>query len=42
MRKQWDVKLDGRGLESGEIISAIFDNRGIDDTSHFLNPNEDD
>lgn len=42
MKKQWDVKLDGRSLGSGEIISAIFDKRGIDDFSHFLNPNEDD
>ena len=42
MKKQWDVKFDGRGLGSGEIISAIFDKRGIDDFSHFLNPNEDD
>ena len=42
MKKQWDVKFDGRGLGSGEIISTIFDKRGIDDFSHFLNPNEDD
>lgn len=42
MKKQWNVSLDGRGLESGEIISAIFDNKGIQDNEHFLNPNEDD
>src|SRR5574344_1741656 len=42
MKKQWGVKFDGRGLGSGEIISTIFDKRGIDDCSHFLNPNEDD
>ena len=42
MKKQWGVKFDGRGLGSDEIISAIFDKRGIDDFSHFLNPNEDD
>lgn len=42
MRKQWGVKFDGRGLGSSEIISTIFDKRGIEDFSHFLNPNEDD
>src|SRR5574344_1121634 len=42
MKKQWDVKFDGRGLGSGEIISTIFDKRRIDDFYHFLNPNEDD
>ena len=42
MKKQWDVKFDGRGLGSGDIISTIFDKRGIDDFSHFLNPNDDD
>lgn len=42
MKKQWDVKFDGRGLGSSEIISTIFNKRGIEDFSHFLNPNEDD
>ena len=42
MKKQWDVRFNGRGLGSGEIISTIFDKRRIDDFSHFLNPNEDD
>lgn len=42
MKKQWGVKFDGRSLGSGEIISTIFDKRGIEDFSHFLNPNEDD
>lgn len=42
MKKQWGVKFDGRSLGSGEIISTIFNKRGIEDFSHFLNPNEDD
>ena len=42
MKKQWNVSVDGRDMTSGEIISAIFDSRNIDDTTHFLCPNEED
>lgn len=42
MKRQWNVSVDGRDMTSGEIISAIFDSRNIDDTTHFLYPNEDD
>lgn len=40
MKKEWDVSVDGRKLSGGEIISAIFESRNIDDVSHFLCPNE--
>ena len=42
MKKVWEVKTDGRDLSNGEIITSIFDNRGIDNIEHFLRPNEDD
>lgn len=42
MKKNWSVKIDGRGMDSGEIISAIFDSRNVEDSTHFLRPNEDD
>lgn len=42
MKKVWEVKADGRDLDNGEIITSIFNNRGIDDIDHFLRPNADD
>lgn len=42
MKKVWKIQADGRNLDNSEIISAIFNNRGIDDISSFLRPNEND
>lgn len=41
MEKLWNVKIDGRNMDSGEIIDSILENRGIDDIDAFLRPNED-
>lgn len=42
MKKQWNAEFNGTKMTNGEIISAIFENRNIDDAAHFLNPTEDD
>lgn len=42
MKKEWKAKIDGRGLDTTEIIDAICEDRGIDDIAEFLNPTEDD
>ena len=42
MKKIWNIQTDGRNLDNSEIISAIFNNRGIDDIGSFLRPNEND
>lgn len=42
MKKVWKIQADGRNLDNSEIISAIFNNRGIDDIGSFLRPNEND
>lgn len=41
MKKKWNIKIDGRNMDSGEIIDALLENRGIDDINAFLCPNED-
>lgn len=41
MKKKWNIKIDGRGMDSGEIIDALFESRGIDDVNDFLRPSED-
>lgn len=40
MEKIWKVKIDGREMDSGEIIDSLLENRGIDDINAFLYPNE--
>lgn len=42
MKKIWNIQADGRSLDNSEIISTIFECRGIDDIDHFLRPNEKD
>ena len=42
MKKKWNVKIDGRNLDSTEIIDTLLENRGIDDVTEFLHPSEDD
>lgn len=41
MEKLWNVKIDGRNMDTGEIIDCILESRGIDDIDAFLRPNED-
>lgn len=41
MEKIWNVKIDGRKMDSGEIIDALLESRGIDNVNEFLCPNED-
>ena len=40
MEKKWSYKIDCRNMDPTEIISAILDDRGIDDYSDFINPGE--
>jgi len=42
MKKKWNIKIDGRELEYGEIVETLLENRGIDDVSAFLHPSEED
>lgn len=42
MRKKWNIKIDGRGLEQDEIIDSLLSSRNIDDLDSFLHPSEDD
>lgn len=44
LKKNWFVKRDCRGMTVGEIIDAIFKDRGIEenDIRGFLNPTDDD
>ena len=42
MKKEWNIKIDGRDLDEAEIIDAILESRGIKDSNRFLNPVEDD
>ena len=42
MKKKWNIKIDGRKLESDEIIDAILESRGIEDVVEFLKPSDDD
>lgn len=41
MQKKWTVKRDCRGLSENEIINAILEDRGVDNTKVLLNPDED-
>ena len=41
MKREWAARIDGRGMDNDEIISAICENRGIDDLAEFLKPTED-
>lgn len=42
MEKKWNVVIDGRGKDSGQIIDEILEARGIEDVEHFLHPDESD
>ena len=42
MKKNWNIKIDGRGLDEAEIIDALLESRGIKDVDKFLNPSEED
>lgn len=41
MQKKWTVKHDCRGMEANEIIDTILEDRGVDNISLILNPDED-
>ena len=40
MEKKWTVKYDCRGMETGEIIDTILADRGVEDVSALLYPDE--
>lgn len=40
MNKQWEAAFDGTEMTKGDIISAIFENRNIDEPERFLSPSE--
>lgn len=42
MKKEWNIKIDGRGLEQDEIIDFLLSSRNIEDIDSFLHPSEDD
>ena len=42
MKKKWNIKIDGRGLEQDEIIDSLLSSRNIEDLDSFLHPSEDD
>lgn len=42
MKKEWNIKIDGRGLEQDEIIDSLLSSRNIEDIDSFLHPSEDD
>ena len=41
MEKKWTVKHDCRGMDTSEIIDTILADRGVEDVSALLYPNED-
>lgn len=42
MKKKWNIKIDGRGLEQDEIIDSLLSSRNIEDLDSFLHPSDDD
>lgn len=42
MIKDWNIKIDGRGMDEIEIIDALMESRGIFNPDEFMNPQEDD
>ena len=42
MKKTFKAHIDGKGLETDEIINAVLEHRGIDDLASFLKPSKDD
>ena len=42
MKKKWNIKIDGRGLEQDEIIDSLLSSRNIEDLDSFLHPSEED
>ena len=40
MKKKWKIKNDCRGMTTNEIINAILDDRGIEDTKALLHPDD--
>lgn len=41
MKKEWNIKIDGRNMNQFEILNALMESRGIKDYDKFLNPTED-
>lgn len=41
MKKEWNIKIDGRDMDPLEIIDALMESRGIKDYESFLTPHED-
>ena len=40
MEKKWNVVIDGRGKNSGQIIDEILEARGIEDVGAFRTDEE--
>lgn len=40
MKKNWNIKIDGRDMDHVEIIEALMESRGIKNYKNFLNPPE--
>ena len=41
MKKVLKAKYDCRGMDNGEIIETILEDRNVDDIQEFLHPSED-
>ena len=41
MKKEWNVKIDGRDMDHIEIINALMESRGIQNYDTFMTPPED-
>lgn len=41
MKKEWNIKIDGRDMDHVEIINALMESRGIQDYDAFMTPPED-
>ena len=41
MKKNWNIKIDGRDMNQFEIINALMESRGVQDCDNFLNPTAD-
>lgn len=41
MKKTWNIKVDGRGMDQEDIVSALMESRGVKDYDSFITPTED-
>lgn len=40
MKKNWNIKIDGRDMNQVEIVEALMESRGVKDYDSFLSPTE--